>query len=127
MALKYSQANYKCLGMHDIIRNLQDPLESIPSFKVESQDIWGLRFKWSMFIWIKWYLYHWKSFLKITMWWAKIMKINLMAQSYNHLKNHDGRGKINSCSFKMWIGELWICLMTYVGVDYKMSFVKLSS
>ncbi len=47
---KYNPANKKCLGMHDIIRNFQDPLESIPSSKVESQDIWGLRFKRSKFI-----------------------------------------------------------------------------
>ncbi len=106
MAFKYSQANKKCLGMHDIIRNLQDPLESIPTSKVESQDIWGLRFKRSKFIWIKWYLYHGKSFLKIAMSWAKIVKIDLVVQSYNHLKNCDGRGKFNSCSFKMWIGEI---------------------
>jgi len=106
MPFKYSHSNKKHLGMHDIIRNLQDPLESIPSSKVESQGIWGLRFKRSKFIWIKWYLYHWKSFLKITMWfWAKIVKIDLMLQSYDHLKNRDGRGKFNSCSFKMWIGE----------------------
>jgi hypothetical protein len=39
------------------------------------------------------------------MWWAKIVKIDLVVQSYNHLKNCDGRGKCNSCSFNMWIGE----------------------
>jgi hypothetical protein len=48
--LSNCQTNKKCLGMHDIIKNLQDPLESIPSSKVESQDIWGLRFKRSKFI-----------------------------------------------------------------------------
>ncbi len=50
MPFKYSQANKKYPGMHDIIRNLQDPLESIPSSKVESQGIWGLKFKRSKFI-----------------------------------------------------------------------------
>jgi hypothetical protein len=37
--------------------------------------------------------------------WVKIVKIDLVAKSCNHLKNHDGRGKFNSCAFKMWIGE----------------------
>ncbi len=37
--------------------------------------------------------------------WVKIVKIDLVAQSYNHLKNCDGRQKFNSCSFSMWIGE----------------------
>jgi hypothetical protein len=105
MAFKYNQTNKKCLGMHDIIMNFQNPLESIPNSKVESQNILGLRFKISKFIWIKWYLYHCKSFLKTTIWWAKIVQINFIAQSYNHLKNCDGRGKFNSCSFNMWIGE----------------------
>jgi len=50
MVFKYNQVNKKFLGMHDIIKNIQDPLEYIPSSKVESQDIWGLRFKRSKFI-----------------------------------------------------------------------------
>jgi hypothetical protein len=79
MAFKYNPVNKKCLGMQDMIRNFQDPLESIPSSKVESQDIWGLRFKRSKFISIKWYLYHWKIFLEITMCWDKFVKIDLVA------------------------------------------------
>jgi hypothetical protein len=50
MVFKYNQVNKKFMGMHDIIKNIQDPLEYIPSSKVESQDIWGLRFKRSKFI-----------------------------------------------------------------------------
>jgi len=42
MAFKYNQVNKKCLGMHDIIRNLQGPHVSIPSSKIESQNILGL-------------------------------------------------------------------------------------
>jgi hypothetical protein len=36
-----------------------------------------------------------KNSMWAIMWWACIMKINLMAKSYGHLKNHDGSWKFN--------------------------------
>ncbi len=45
MAFKYNQANKKCLGMHDISKNFQDPLNPFQVLKLIPKifGAWGLK------------------------------------------------------------------------------------